>query len=424
MTLVPSRPSPFAPRPLLALCALLGTACNVTPATTTGGADLPSRGDCPRGIAVVSSDFQSSEVALLTPGGDVKSAAFLSSASAPASGLAAPFSGDLVVAPSRSRPGELVLVDRFGTDVLTFADTKSGVVRAQLPIGTGFEANPQGYLELSEHLAFVPRLAENTLPGREPFDSGSDLLVIDPSVPMITRSVPMPRKAGFLPNPTAVVRLGDDVLVTLRHETADFSDMADSELAAFKSADQSLHYRLPLAGLKNCGRAQLSPSGALLAVACSAFIDRTGAVADPSASALVLFDASQTPPQELRRFAAQDLVQAALQASVEFVSERTLLLKTQTAQGGALDNQLFSINLETGASALLATAAPAQGGAGFGIALGDMHCDSACGDPCVIADASRGKLWRFRATEDALIPEGDVVIHGAGLPPTALTPFW
>jgi len=418
---------PCAVRPFAAvgaaLCALL-CACNVTPASTTGGADLPSRGDCPRGIAVVSSDFQSSEVALLGPSGDVKSAAFLSSASAPASGLAAPFSGDLVVAPSRSRPGELVLVDRFGTDVLTFADTKTGVVRAQLPIGTGFEANPQNYLELSEHLAFVPRLAENTAPGREPFDSGSDLLVIDPSVPSITGSVPMPRKDGFLPNPVAVTRLGDDLLVTLRHETADFSDMADSELVAFGSADQNLRYRLPLAGLKNCGRVEQSASGALLAVACSAFIDRRGAVADASASALVLLDPSQTPPQELRRFAAQELVQGPIQAGVEFASERTLLVKTQTAQGGALDNQLFSVDVETGASTLLATAAPAQGGQGFGIALGDMHCDAACGDPCLVADASRGVLLRFRVQSNKLAPQAELVIHGAGLPPTALTPFW
>ena len=43
------------------------------------GADLPPRGPCPRGLAVVSSDFQSSEVALLAPNGTVRSAAFASS---------------------------------------------------------------------------------------------------------------------------------------------------------------------------------------------------------------------------------------------------------------------------------------------------------------------------------------------------------
>jgi hypothetical protein len=121
-----------------AAALLLG--CNVTPARVTGGVDLPERGDCPRGLAVVSSDFQSSEIALLAPNGDVKSAAFLSSASTAATSLAAPFSGDLSVASALRRPGELVVIDRFGTNVLTFVDTRTAVVRAQLPVGTGFEA--------------------------------------------------------------------------------------------------------------------------------------------------------------------------------------------------------------------------------------------------------------------------------------------
>ena len=179
-----------------ALVAVLLVGCNVTPAQVTGGVDLPARGDCPRGLAVVSSDFQSSEIALLTPTGDVKSPAFMSSASTTASGLAAPFSGDLGVATARSRPGELVIVDRFGTNVLSFVDTQSGAVRAQLPVGTGFEANPQDYLEVSEHEAFVPRLGQNRSPGRERVDAGSDLLISDPRVRVITGSVPMPQRRG------------------------------------------------------------------------------------------------------------------------------------------------------------------------------------------------------------------------------------
>jgi len=278
-------------------------------------------------------------------------------------------------------------------------------------------------LEFSEHLAFVPRLGENAAAGREQFDAGSDLLVVDPSVPSIVGSLPMPRKKGYLPNPAAVARLGDDVLVTLVHASADFGDMADSELVAFASGDQSLRYRLPLSGLKNCGRAELSPSGALLAIACSGPEDRRGAVADVSASALVLFDPSQLPPQELRRFAAQDLVQGSIQASVEFVNDDAVLVKTQTALGAAQENQLFSVDLGSGEATLLASAAPAAGGGGFGIALGGMYCDARCGDPCLVADASRGKLWRFQIRRDALAPDDDVVIHGAGLPPTALTAF-
>jgi hypothetical protein len=401
---------------------LLG--CNVTAASTTGGVDLPARGDCPRGVAVVSSDFQSSELALLTPAGSVKSAAFLSSASTAATSLAAPLSGDIGVASARSRPGELVIVDRFGTNVLTFVDTRTAIVRAQLPIGTGFEANPQDYVELSEHLALVPRLGENASPGRQPFDAGSDVLVVDPSVPRIIDAWPMPRKDGYLPNPVALTPLGADVLVTLHHARANYSDMAESELVAISIVDQRLRYRLPLSGLKNCGRAQPSPSGSVLAVACSAFVDRNGAVAEPAASGLVLLDARPPQPVELARFAALELAGGPIQSGIEFVSERVVLFKTQTALGADRDNQLFSLDLETGEARLLATAARDESALGVGIAFGGMSCHAGCGDPCLVADLSRGKLLRFRVRGDELTPQADVVIDGAGLPPVGVTPFW
>ena len=107
----------------LLLSASLLVACNVSPAATTGGADLPARGACPRGLALLSTDYLSSEVALLRPEGQVASSAFVSSASTQSSGLAAPLSGDVALAGSRERPGELVTVDRYGTNVLTFIDT-------------------------------------------------------------------------------------------------------------------------------------------------------------------------------------------------------------------------------------------------------------------------------------------------------------
>ncbi len=412
----------FSPSVIAVATLLLG--CNVTAASTTGGVDLPARGDCPRGVAVVSSDFQSSELALLGPSGNVKSAAFMSSASTAASNLAAPLSGDVSVAPARSRPGELVIIDRFGTDVLTFVDTRTSVVRAQLPIGTGFEANPQDYLELGEHLALVPRLGENTSPGRQPFDAGSDLLVVDPSVPGIIDSWPLPRKDGYWPNPVAVTPLGADVLVTLQHARANYSGMADGELVALAISDGHLRYRLPLSGLKNCGRAELSPSGDLLAVACQAFVDRKGAVAAPETSGLVLLNARFEPPVEVARFAGLDLTGDPMQSSIEFVSERVVLFKTQTALGADRDNQLFSLDLETGQASLLATAAREASGLGFGIAFGGMSCRAGCGDPCFVADLSRGKLLRFRAHGDRLMPDDDVLIGGAGLPPAGLTPFW
>jgi hypothetical protein len=402
----------------------LAWACNVTSAGTTGGADLPSRGACPRGLAVVSSDFQSTEIALLAPNGIVKSAAFASSASTQASNLAAPLSGDVEASFGRSRANELVLIDRQGTNVLTFIDVVTAQVRAQLPIGTGFESNPQDYLELEPNLALVPRLGENTRPGRQPFDAGSDLLLIDPSVPAITGFLSLPRVSGFLPNPVAARLVGGDVLVTLHHASSDFSAVADSEIVAFSAADQGLRYRVTLRGLRNCGAVEPSPSGRLLAVACSSHLDRNGAAEEVESSGLVLLDASQSPPVELTRFAAFDLVGGPLQSSVEFVSERLVLLKSQTALGAAADNQLLSLDLEHGRSKLLATAERAENAQGFGIALGGMSCRAECGDPCFVADASRGELLRFDVEGETLVAGEPVRLGGAGLPLVGVTPFW
>jgi hypothetical protein len=409
-------------RTILLFAAL--SACNFEPAATTGGAELPARGECPRGLAVVSSDYQSTEVALLSPRGDVVSAAFVSSASSVASGLAAPLSGDVEVAFGRSRPNELVLIDRQGTNVLTFIDVATASVRAQLPVGTGFESNPQDYLELEPHLAVVPRLGENTLPRRERFDAGSDLLLVDPSEPAIIGSLAMPRLEGYLPNPVAVRAIDGELLVTLHHARGDFSALADSEIAAFSATELGLSYRLTLAGLANCGAVEASPSGAFWAVACSGFLDRKGVSTLPDSSGLVLLDPSTKPPRELRRFAALELVSGPIQSSVEFVSERTLLFKTQTALGADADNRLLGLDVDTGTVQLLASAERRDGALGYGIALGGMSCRPGCGDPCIVADASRGALLRFELDREALRAAEPIRIAGAGLPPLGLTPFW
>jgi hypothetical protein len=373
---------------------------------------------------VVSSDYFSSEVALLFPSGEVASPALLSSASTEASGLAAAFSGDIVAAPAPSRPGELAIVDRLGTNVITFVDIRTAAVRAQLPVGTGFDANAQTYLELDEHHALVPRLGENAEPGREPFDAGSDVLLVDPSVPKVVGSLPMPRKDGYFPAPVAATLVGDDVIVTLQHAKPGFSGLAEGELVGVSRAELVVRYRLPLPGSKNCGKSELSPSRALLAVACEGYIDRRGTAIEPETSALVLLDPRQDPPRPLRRFSAVELFGGPIQTALEFVNEQLVLVKTQTALGAEQDNRLFSLNLESGETSLLASAARDQHGSGFGIAFGGMSCSVGCGDPCLVCDMSRGNLLRFRLRDGALEQDDAVVIHGAGLPAIGLTPFW
>jgi len=404
--------------------ALAIAGCNVEPATTTGGVDLPARGACPRGIAVVSSDYLSTEVALLGPNGSVESAAFLSSSSTEASGLAAPLSGDVTVAAAPLTPSELVLVDRFGTNVLTFIDVKTQQVRAQLAVGTGFEANAQTYVQASEARAYVPRLRENAAPGRQAFDAGSDLLVIDPRVPQIVGSIAMPRRQGYLPNPTAVALLGSDVVVTLLHALPSYRGMGDGELAAFSLDDESLRFRHELSGLQNCGRVEASPSGELWAVACAGYLDPRGVVPAPEKSGLVLLRRSGDALEEVSRFAALDIAGAPIQATIAFATEKVLLVKTQTPIDANADNQLLAFDLDRGRGRVLETAARGPAGLGYGVAFGGMHCSTGCGDPCLVTDASRSALLRFEIASGELAKPQQLFLGASGLPPTGVTPFW
>ncbi|PKN46336.1 MAG: hypothetical protein CVU63_07695, partial [Deltaproteobacteria bacterium HGW-Deltaproteobacteria-20] len=84
------------PAAWLAVITLLGSfACNVASPDNTGGTDITA-GACGRGLVVVNTDYQSTNVSLVAIDGKVLSTSFLSSASTPP-GLSAPLGGDVVV---------------------------------------------------------------------------------------------------------------------------------------------------------------------------------------------------------------------------------------------------------------------------------------------------------------------------------------
>src|SRR5690606_24167107 len=166
--------------------SLLGLGCSVEPVVENSGGVLVERsGACPAGAVTLLSDFLSTQVALSSLEGDTLSPSFLSSASTQASGTSHALSGDVVLPRRMPRSFRVVLIDRYGTNVITWADPRSGRVTAQLPVGTGFDSNPQDYLEIDDHLAYVSRFGQNTAPGREAYDEGGDLLIVDTEGPRI-----------------------------------------------------------------------------------------------------------------------------------------------------------------------------------------------------------------------------------------------
>lgn len=400
---------------VLGLLALNLSACGVSPtAVATGGVDLGAPGQgCERGLLVVESDFNSTNVAVARLDGTTLSSSFISSAARPA-GLTLALSGDVVVPRSAPGSGQAVLIDRFGTNVLTWVEVATARVLGQLAVGQGFESNPQDYLEVGPDRALLSRLGSNPRPGAQPFDAGGDLLVLDTHARAIAGHVALPEEDPALqPQPGALLRVGGTVVVSLGRMSADFANAGDGRLVGVTVDTSTLAWTVDIHGLQNCGRPVLSPSGALLAVPCSSRFDPRAMTYSPAGSDLVLFDAHSSPPHETRRFGLGLQLGAAIQPEVAFASEDLILGATFGSAGGGGD-LAFALDLVSGASITLATArAP--------FALGTPHCAPGCGDVCLLPDAGVARLRRWKVSDRRLEALSDATVESiVGLPPRSI----
>jgi len=405
------------------LTALAG--CNVESTDKpTGGVGVVGDELCPAGVVTVLSDYLSTQIALLDKNGEVLSESFVSSGSMEASGVAAPLSGDVVAPSNRSDSGEVVLLDRFGTNVITWVDPASAEVRAQLPVGSGFESNPRDYLELSATKAYVPRWGENAEPSEDdPYSQGGDVLIVDPSIPEISGTIALPRESDQPPRPSSVTLLGRNALVVLQRLALDFASQGDSEIVAVDTDSDEIAWHLVLDGLEGCGRVMLSPSGKRMALGCTGTIDFDGNLIDPAATGIVLLDATTSPPTELRRISVYDQFNFPPQPEIEFVSDDVMLVKTQTPFMGEGNNQLLALDLNDDSFRVLAEAGPNDDGSGRGIVFGSMLCTPSCSDACLVTDLEHSSVRRFTIKGD--LAELDAVSLGvdSGLPPVNLGAF-
>jgi len=409
------------PSACLALLACTAFACNVSPVTHDECHATVARAlGCPAAALVVMSDFVSTQIALTDPDGRTLCGSFISSARSETTPVSYALSGDAVLPSSAPTSGRAVVIDRYGTNVVSFLEPGTGRLEGQLALGTGFEANIQDYVELDDTRALVSRWGENPVPGEQPFDAGGDLLLIDTKGLEIRGSIALPRDEDWPPRPAGLTRVGDEVVVTLQRFSFDVRSQGDAMLVGIAGDAPSVSWTLPLTGLKNCGPLSLSPDGQLAALACTGFVNRTGAPVNLDESAVVLLDLATTPPSELTRFSAADVAGEPLQADVEFFSPRGVLLKTQTALGSALNNRILTLDLDVGPKSVqtLLEARPSDDGAGQGVVYGGMLCSPGCGEHCLVADADRGVLERWAITQDGLLPEPPLAIGGSvGLPP-------
>jgi hypothetical protein len=408
--------------------ALALVACNVAPpppstggvsfdggagARVDGGAEGGAAASCETGVVIVTSDYKSTNIAVSRLDGTTLSGSFVSSG-ATKPGLALALSGDVDVPLVAPASGRLLLIDRFGTNVLTWMDLANASVLAQLPVGTGFQSNPHDYVEVDATRAFVTRFGTNPNPGQQAFDQGGDLLIvgaIDTNTPAIAGRIAIPEENPALqPCPDLMTWIGHELVVTLGRWSADFSQVGDGRFIGVSPGAGSIDWTVNVTGLTSCGRVAVSPSGKVAAIACSSAEDMSTSMFDPSQSDIVVYDATTSPPTETRRLGLGKKLGAGLQPAIAFAGEDAIVALTYGGNATPGDTA-FTVSATTGEVTAL-------GQSDKPYVFGGLHCAPGCGDVCLLSDADRNKLRRWQFAKGTFAALDDVTVDTVvGLPP-------
>lgn len=405
------------------LACSFGSGCGVPePNANTQGTDA-QEGECGRGLVVVRTDYQSSNVSLLDFAGAVLSESLVSSASGSV-GLSSPLSGDVLVPNDFVAGAEVVLLDRYPASVVSWVNVETAKVRTQLSVATGFAANAQDYLEITPRKAYVSRFETNLDPGKEPFDGGGDVLVIDPQRPSIEGSIDLSEAAlgidDFLPRPAAMVRAGDDVVVLLSPYDAGFKGAEDSRLVRIDTVEDRVREVFVLDGLNGCVGLTMSPDRSEIAVSCSGIFD-SQTEDTPRTSGLVRVRAA-SPFAEIDRYPATDFDAGPFGLWTGYASDSRLVVSAMGNKNldatTARSDVLATLDIATGEFAAVpnVTTDPFD--------LGEIRCAPECGE-CFVTDATRRGVWRVPVLDDGELRQAELlpVPAGDGLPPRYLGRF-
>lgn len=373
--------------------AVFVMACGVPePSLRAHGVDVP-RGPCGRGLVVARSDYLSTSISLVDFEGGVLSPVLISSGTGTV-GLSAPLSGDVVLPNHTPSGAEVVVLDRYPASVLSWVNVQTADVSRQLSVATGFAANARDYLELSPDKAYVTRFERNLAAGREPFDSGGDVLIVDPAGARILDSIDLSSAgfgaAAFLPRPGPMVQAGGDVFVLLSPYDASFTAASDSRIVRLDTSDNTVSEVFLLSGLSGCSGMALSPSGGELAVTCSGMFD-SKTVDTPASSGVAVVRIGDVL-SEVTRVSATALGRGPLSFSVGYADADTLLVSAfgnLSLDGSAARNDVLArVDVRLGDVTALTEVQSEP------FDLGQIRCAPACG-LCFVADAASSGVWRL-----------------------------
>ncbi|HEX3853622.1 MAG TPA: hypothetical protein VHW01_21805, partial [Polyangiaceae bacterium] len=377
-------------------------------------------GPCGRGLLVVESDYQSSNVSALGFDGSVLSPS-LASSSTEADGFGVGLSGDVVLPASPQNGTGIALIDRYPAGVLRFVDLATARVTSELSVATGFRSNPHDYLALSSHKAYVARYESNPNPGQQAFDQGGDILVVDPEASSISARIDLTsamqgEPAGFSPHPGQLLQVSGRVFALLASYADDYSSSAVSRLVELDPSTDALLSTLLLDGLHGCDSMAVSPDGSRLAVACTGD-DLRSSSPKLDGSGLGLVGISSAP-RFVKRFAASDFGTDPVGFGLDFVAPGLVFFGTlgHFDDAGAVAAQDTLLELDTN-SAQLSEVLQSQSEP---FSLGGVRCAPECG-ACFAADAERagGSVLRFPVDGAGKLgtPEAVRAETRVGLPP-------
>lgn len=410
----------------LTLLWFVATACGAPRTTLESHGVSVEAGPCGRGLVVVESDYQSSNVSLLDFAGKVLTPSLVSS-STQGMGFGVSLGSD-AVPPGSPEPGpRLVLIDRYPAGVLRFVDLSSGQIASELAVGSGFRANPQDYLALSAHEAYVARYEVNPNPGRQAWDQGGDILLIEPSLPQITGRIDLTaamvdEPSRFSAHPARLVEVNGRIFALLASYANDYAQGGTtSRLVEIDPTRHELSSTVLLDDLRGCTGLASSPTANELAIACSGD-DLAGVPPNLAHSGLALVDISGEPRLK-QRFSAASLSNEAL-SSVAYAASGVLAFGTlgYRLDSGAIgaEDGLFRLDVASGQvdEVLRSEGQP--------FSLGGMRCVLDCA-VCFATDAERagGSVLRFAVDPAGVLSAPEVVRAETriGLPPRYLGEF-
>jgi len=384
------------------------------------GVDV-ERGPCGHALVVVNSDYQSSSVAIVGYAGEVLAGSIVSSASE-TTGLSVPLSKDVVLPTTRTTGGDILLIDREQA-VLTVLDPVNAVVRQQIKVGTGFGSNPQDVIEVGGGTLYVSRYGSNATAGSEPFDEGSDVLVVDGASGAIEGRIDLSTAMEgapevIFPNPSRMVAGEGRVFLLLSAFSKDFSTSDDGRVAVVDTGMNEIVSVAVIDGMRGCLALAIAPGGERLAVGCSGTFAASSTPSLEDSGVVVLKIGEGGALSEVQRFSAQDLGGDPISSSLSFASDSTILLATfgrvDDSFAQARPDRLLALDLESGTTRELARTQETP------FSIGEIHCQPACG-VCFAADAEKLGVLRLPIEIGALgEPEIITIDDGIGLPPRSL----